>query len=49
MAPTTRAFHTSIRWSTTPDAESAASFQPSNAAITTGSTRSGESSISITR
>src|SRR4051812_32985317 len=48
MAATTRAFHTAIRWSTTPEAASAASFQPSNAAITTGRTSSGVSSISIT-
>src|SRR5918993_2424606 len=48
MAATTRAFHTTMRWSTTAEADSAASFQPSKAAITTGRTRSGMSSISIT-
>ena len=48
MAATTRAFHTVSRWSTTAEAASAASFQPSNAAITTGRTSAGVSSISIT-
>ena len=48
MAPMVRARQTLIRWSTTDEAASAASFQPSNAAMTTGSTRSGTSSISIT-
>src|SRR3954470_16025302 len=37
-----------MRWSTTAEAASAASFQPSKAAMTIGSTRSGTSSSSIT-
>ena len=36
MAATSRAFHTRARWSTTEEAASAASFQPSKAAMRTG-------------
>ncbi len=48
MAATTRAFHTRARWSTTDEAASAASFQPSKAAMSTGDLSAGTSSISIT-
>src|SRR3954463_2198583 len=49
MTATMRESHTSSRWSTTPEAASAASFHPSNAAIMTGDRRGGTSSISIIR
>ena len=44
-----RRVHTRSRWSTTDEAASPASFQPSKAAMITGSTSSGTSSISITQ
>src|SRR5690242_16816940 len=48
MTATSVVSHTLSRWSTTPDAASAASFHPSNAAMSTGDLSGGTSSISIT-
>src|SRR6478672_85710 len=48
MTATSVVSHTLRRWSTTPDAASAASFHPSNAAMSTGDRSGGTSSISIT-
>src|SRR3954471_16588270 len=49
MTATSSAFQTSIRWSTAPEAASAASFHPSKAAMRTGERSCRSSSISITR